>query len=88
MRPHPLRRAYLGMQARKMFEYERDVCRSVAHVIAVSDADAELMRSMFGVASVSAVPTGVDIEYFTPSRCRCGPRGSGLRRVHGLAAEH
>ena len=65
--PDPLRRAYLGMQASKMFEYERDVCRSVAHVIAVSDADAELMRSMFGAASVSAVPTGVDIEYFTPS---------------------
>ena len=33
-------------------------------MIAVSDADAELMRSMFGVESVSAVPTGVDIEYF------------------------
>ena len=65
--PDPLRRAYLGMQARKMFEYERWVCRSVAHVIAVSKADAELMQSMFGADSVSAVPTGVDIEYFTPS---------------------
>ena len=28
--PDPLRRAYLGMQARKMFEYERQICRSVA----------------------------------------------------------
>ena len=63
--PDPLRRAYLGMQARKMFEYERWVCRSVAHVIAVSKADAELMQSMFGADSVSAVPTGVDIKYFT-----------------------
>ena len=70
-----------------MFEYERDICRSVARGMAVSDADAELMRSMFGVASVSAVPTGVDIEYFTPSAAAAA-RGSGLRRVHGLAAEH
>jgi len=63
--PDPLRRAYLGMQARKMFAYERQVCRAVSHVIAVSDADSELMRSMFGVES-DAVPTGVDIQYFTP----------------------
>ena len=65
--PDPLRRAYLGMQARKMLEYERHVCRAVAHVVAVSETDAALMESMFGLQSIPAVPTGVDIEYFTAS---------------------
>lgn len=62
----PIRRAYLSLQAKRMFRYEERVCRSAAHVIAVSENDAELMRSMFGVSRVSAVPTGVDVEYFSP----------------------
>ena len=36
----------------------------MAQVIAVSETDAELMRSRFGIEQVSSVPTGVDIEYF------------------------
>jgi sugar transferase (PEP-CTERM/EpsH1 system associated) len=63
---NPIRRAYMRLQAARMFEYERCVCRSVRHVIAVSDVDAEMMREMFDVAGVTAVPTGVDVEYFAP----------------------
>jgi glycosyltransferase involved in cell wall biosynthesis len=62
----PLRKAYFGLQATRMFAFERDICRSAAGVVAVSDADASLMQSMFGVPRVSAVPTGVDVDYFTP----------------------
>jgi glycosyltransferase involved in cell wall biosynthesis len=62
----PLRKAYFGLQAKRMFDFERHVCRSVPRVIAVSDADAQLMASMFGVDHVEAIPTGVDVEYFTP----------------------
>ncbi len=61
----PVRRGYLRLQAARMFRYERDACRVAESVVAVSEADAELMRSMFGVASVTSVPTGVDTGYFT-----------------------
>ena len=62
----PLRRAYFAMQARKMFRFERDVCRTARYVIAVSDIDAENMRAEFGVSRISAIPTGVNIEYHAP----------------------
>jgi glycosyltransferase involved in cell wall biosynthesis len=57
---------YFGLQAKRMFDYEQYVCRTAAGIVAVSQADAELMRSMFGVPAVTAVPTGVDIDYFAP----------------------
>jgi glycosyltransferase involved in cell wall biosynthesis len=63
---NPLKRAYLSRQAERMFQYERRVCREVDHVIAVSDIDARLMRDMYGISRVGAVPTGVDTDYFAP----------------------
>jgi glycosyltransferase involved in cell wall biosynthesis len=62
--PDPLRRAYLEMQARRMFAFERDLCRRAAYVIAVSAKDANTMRQEFGISHVDDVPTGVDIEFF------------------------
>jgi polysaccharide biosynthesis protein PslH len=64
----PLRKCYFGVQAKRMFAFERDVCRTVRHTVAVSPVDAEGMRKMFEVANISEVPTGVDIEYYTPAR--------------------
>lgn len=64
--PTPLHRAYFRLQARRMLEYERQVCRSAASVIAVSDRDAQTMRDQYGVTRVGVVPTGVDVEFFTP----------------------
>jgi glycosyltransferase involved in cell wall biosynthesis len=60
----PIRKAYFGLQAHRMFQTERDACRTAAHVIAVSENDAAQIKHLFGVESVSAVPTGVDVEYF------------------------
>ena len=57
-------RAYFKLQAKRMFEWEQKVCRSVSQVIAVSETDEKLMRSRFGIEQVSSVPTGVDVEYF------------------------
>ena len=57
---------FFRMQARKMEAYERQICRSVKHVIAVSDIDASRMKGMFGIETVSSVPTGGDVEYFAP----------------------
>jgi polysaccharide biosynthesis protein PslH len=61
-----IRRWYFRMQAGRMFEYEREACRSARHVVAVSETDAGLMRTLFGAPRVSVIPTGVDVEYFRP----------------------
>lgn len=63
----PMRRAYFRRQARLMLEYERKICRAVKKVIAVSEADARKMRELYGIERISAVPTGVDVEFFTPA---------------------
>jgi sugar transferase (PEP-CTERM/EpsH1 system associated) len=63
----PVRALYLRLQARRMREHERRACRQAGEIIAVSRADAELMRTLFGATRVSVVPTGVDIEHFAPA---------------------
>ena len=63
---NPLVRSYMSSQARRMEAYERQICRAAGHVIAVSTQDADTMRSLYGCSRISAVPTGVDIDYFAP----------------------
>jgi glycosyltransferase involved in cell wall biosynthesis len=58
------KRLYFELQAKRMFEYEGQVCRQVKNVIAVSENDADTMRAEYGVQRVDAVPTGVDLEFF------------------------
>jgi glycosyltransferase involved in cell wall biosynthesis len=58
------RKLFFQMQARKMEAYEKGVCRIAKHVIAVSDLDAMRMKHMFGIVTVTSVPTGVDVDYF------------------------
>ena len=61
-----VRRWYFGLQAARMFEYERRVSLASGHIVAVSRTDADEMRRLFGVTRVSEIPTGVNIEYFLP----------------------
>lgn len=61
-----LERMYLGAQTSRMLAFERRACLDCAGVIAVSEADAKSMRDLFGLARVDFVPTGVNVEYFTP----------------------
>jgi polysaccharide biosynthesis protein PslH len=63
--PTSAHRWYFNMQARRMEEFEGEVCRAVKRVIAVSEIDADLMRKNYGVRHVDAIPTGVDPRYFT-----------------------
>lgn len=63
----PVHRAYFALQAKKMSAWEKAVCRSVGNVVAVSETDAALMESRFGLPKVAWVPTGVDLDYFRPS---------------------
>jgi glycosyltransferase involved in cell wall biosynthesis len=65
---HPLRRAYMRLQWRRMLRHEARDCRRFSHVVAVSAIDAEIIRREYAVASVGHVPTGVDLAYF------CAPR--------------
>jgi glycosyltransferase involved in cell wall biosynthesis len=62
----PIRRAYFAVQAGKMERFERRVCRTVRHTIAVSSIDAQNMRDYFGVTNISEIPTGVNIEHHAP----------------------
>lgn len=60
------KRIYFKLQAQRMSAYEHKVCAAVRRVIAVSEADAKMMRELYGVKDVRAVATGVDLDYFHP----------------------
>ena len=61
---NPAKRRYLYWQWRKMQRFERDACRRVDSVIAVSEADSKMMEREYGVAKVYDIPTGVDVDFF------------------------
>ncbi|HEX3681563.1 MAG TPA: glycosyltransferase family 4 protein [Bryobacteraceae bacterium] len=63
---HRAKKAYFRLQARRMENFERDICRRAGHIVAVSEVDRKAMRELFGVERISTVSTGVDIEYFAP----------------------
>ena len=67
VRSNPLARSYFRRQWQRMERFEQAECRRFDRVIAVSEQDAALMRTAYGVPHVAAVPTGVDTEYFSPS---------------------
>ena len=63
---HPLKKAYMTEQWRRMQRFEGSECRRVSRVVAVSPQDAEVFRRDYGVPDVPDVPTGVDTDYFVP----------------------
>ena len=65
--PSFLHRWYFQLQARRMEAFEGEVCRTVKSIVAVSEVDAELMRTHYGARHVKSIPTGVDTGYFTPA---------------------
>lgn len=64
---HPVKRAYMRSQWRRMAAWEGRECLRFDHVIAVSEDDATAMRRAYGAARVSHVPTGVDVDFFRRS---------------------
>jgi glycosyltransferase involved in cell wall biosynthesis len=61
-RGHPRRlpgALYSFAQWRRLIRFERDVCTTVAHSIAVSDADAALFRWLAPGCPVSVIPNGI-----------------------------
>lgn len=67
---NPIRRAYMRQQWKRMLDFEAAECRRFRHVVAVSETDAEVMRTEYHVPSVPHVGTGVDLEYFTSTCIR------------------
>ena len=63
---NPLRKWILRAEWEKARAAEAEICRSFDHVIAVSEEDRKTIMREFGVGHVSAIPTGVDVEYFRP----------------------
>jgi len=59
-------RPYWKRQAQRMEHWERCLTRQFDHVVTVSAEDADLMRTWIDSRRVTAIPTGVDTEYFRP----------------------
>ncbi len=71
---NPLKKLILKSEWSKARAIEEEVCRDFDHVIAVSEEDAADHRREFAIRRVSAIPTGVDVDYFAPQP---GPRIPG-----------
>jgi sugar transferase (PEP-CTERM/EpsH1 system associated) len=64
----PLRKVYFELQWKRMRNLERKLCRRFDRIVAVSNEDAEAIKTDYGVGSVSHVGTGVDTNYFSEDR--------------------
>jgi glycosyltransferase involved in cell wall biosynthesis len=53
---------YSYIQWRRLTRFEREICRSVAHVIAVSDADAAAFQRLAPGCAISVVPNGIHVQ--------------------------
>ena len=51
-------------QHAKMQRFERDALRRFTSVVAVSERDAAHFREHYGLADVTTIPTGVDLDFF------------------------
>lgn len=60
----PVSRLVWRDQWRKMTRFEQTALRRFDTVIAVSDRDADHFRRHYGLASVAAIPTAVDLTFF------------------------
>ncbi len=60
------RRRYISIQLRKVRSFERKTLAAAHAVTAVSDNDADRIRSWAGQEHVTVVPNGVNASYFAP----------------------
>jgi glycosyltransferase involved in cell wall biosynthesis len=61
---HPLRRALLEVEWRKVRSSERDACARSRLVVAVSPIDAASLEKISPASEIQPMPTGVDTSYF------------------------
>jgi len=55
-------RLYSLVQWRRLTRFERQVCQTVSHIIAVSETDADAFRQLVPGCPVSVVPNGIYVE--------------------------
>lgn len=70
MQRTPLRRWLFRLQWRRMRRFERDTLARFGLVLAVSEADRQAFRRLYGdaiAAPIFVVKTGVDTDYFAPA---------------------
>ncbi|UCG12687.1 MAG: glycosyltransferase, partial [Deltaproteobacteria bacterium] len=65
---NPISKLFWWSQWIKMDWYERMACQNFDGVVAVSGIDQEVFRERFAVRNAYAIPTGVDTEYFSPTK--------------------
>jgi glycosyltransferase involved in cell wall biosynthesis len=65
---NPFLKCFWWLQWRKMERYEREMCQRFTGTVTVSEADKALLEEKFGARNVFCIPTGVDTDYFFPSR--------------------
>ncbi len=61
-----LGKLFWWLQWKKMFFFERTSCKKFDKVIAVSEQDRDTFVSLYGLNNLVTIPTGVDIEHFSP----------------------
>ena len=74
---HPVKKWLLNAEWRKARDAEAQVCRTFDHVIAVSEDDQYLFEKDFNVRNVTALPTGVDVDFFSPTSANGTQRKPG-----------
>jgi glycosyltransferase involved in cell wall biosynthesis len=62
------KRAILEVEWRKLRRAEAAACARAHRTLAVSEEDCRRLSALAGDARTGAIPTGVDIEYFRPSK--------------------
>jgi sugar transferase (PEP-CTERM/EpsH1 system associated) len=74
--------AYSFVQWQRLRRYERRACEVADRVVAVSDADAQVLRSLSPGLEPIVVPNGVDMEFYTtpvaPLAGESGPKEEDL----------
>lgn len=64
---NPLLRLFWWVQWRKLVRYERLACARFDGIVVVSELDKSILERDFGARNVSAIPTGVDTDFFKPA---------------------
>jgi len=63
---NPAVKAYFRLQWRRLFRAEKRAALHYDHCIEVSEKDCRTMQELYGVTNTSAIPTGVDVDFYRP----------------------
>lgn len=80
--PSPLRRFYLGQEAKKLRRYEAEAAGEFDSNLVVSELDGERLKRVCASVATAVVANGVDVDYF--SRSERTPEPGHLVMVSGM----